>query len=97
VTDLSLSRPELTEDLRDRAGLNASAEQLVERLRSSGKTDHALALLEERGRRLEAHVHNLLACVNDLVDFCLGQTLNDNKMLLGSECYRFDRVEAGLL
>ena len=60
VANLRLSRPELAKDLRNGAGLNASAKQLVERLRSGRKTDHALALLEEGGRRLEAHVDNLL-------------------------------------
>jgi hypothetical protein len=97
VADLRLARSELAEDLRDRAGFDTSTEQLVEGLRSAAQTDHALALLEERRRRLEAQVDNLLTCVNNLVYFCLRKTLNDDKMLLGRECYSFDCMEAGFL
>lgn len=94
---LGLASPEFSKDLSDGACFDSSSQQLVERLRSSGKADHGLALLEVGGGRLEAHVHDLLASVDDLVHFGFRKTLHDNQVLLRREGHSFDSMESAFL
>lgn len=78
MADLCLSGTELAENLSNRTRLDTTAQQLVKTLAAGGQVNHALTLLKVRRGRLEAHVDDLLAGVNDFFDFRLGQALHDD-------------------
>ena len=95
--DLRLTGTELAEDFSNRASFDTAAKQLVETLTSGGQVDQALALLKVRRGRLEAHVDDLLAGVNDFVYLGFGKALHDDEVLFRREGDGLDRVEPGFL
>lgn len=96
VADLSLSCSEFSEDLCDASRLNTTAKKLVQTCRARRELDHLLPLLKVSAGRLEAHLDEFAARLNNLVDFVLRETLHRDEVLLGCEGNRLYCVEACL-
>jgi hypothetical protein len=76
VTELGLSGPELSKDLSDGSGFDASLQELVDLYGSRGEHGDRLAVLQGVSGSLEFHRHQLLHDLFEFQDLGLGDPLD---------------------
>lgn len=85
MAKLSLARAELAVQFCDGARLQAALQQCVYCIAARFYEDHVLSFLEEGLRCGEAHVDQLMSCLDDLVDLAFGEALDVYESFLWGE------------
>ncbi len=96
MAQLGLAGPELPVDLRDRSGLDAALEELVDLDGSGGEHDEGLAVFEDVRGGFEVHGYECGDDGFEFGDFGLGDSLDFLEFAGGGVRETFDCVIAGI-